>query len=428
MPCYDVSMFIKSPNKSHPFIKFFAFLFSLLFLLISCSKPAQESANRETTAQEETTITLPEQNASESKEAGEEKKSEKNEAKIQAEKLCAESDEYKRKLDDLWIELDKKKEHINSTKPGGATVDDLINKRAETFFYDDKNMTYGNFEGVIKENDDYRCIYIIKPEDTESLLYDILYTKNINDTYSISDFNLKSNIDIGTVDESIIKKQVHGDVFDVKADKNSAVMIKLFEEYENTNYPIYRKRETSPFYKQEQLKVLDYVKANLTNSGYDEYLVLYEDVDKYAKDYISRVKCLIISGNKVIKDYCIAFPHNTYFLPTYYFYEYRNNFDNFGFQFSQGWINDFNQNGINEVYFSCVFSGMVGHGYLLHIEFNDNKFSTEYISIYNYDIDSIDWHEKRINVVYHDAWIKWLDSMIWNESTKQYVLESFKYM
>ena len=449
-------MLIKSPNKSHPFIKFFAFLFSLLFLLISCSKPAQETANRKTTAQEETTITLPEQNASESKEAGEEKKSEKNEAKIQAEKLCAESDEYKRKLDDLWIELDKKRERFYNRRPGWGRYKIYKDKDDEPIYGWEQTTSCTSYYDTRKDPSTVFSIYHCKEKvkvGADEYEYDITFkafqlgdrpeilgvgARGVLDDgrervfplsefeadrevfYELGEAGLVTPIDIGTVDESIIKEQVHGDVFDLKTDENSTVMIKLFEEYENTNYPIYRKRETPPFYQQVKFKVLDYVKANLTNSGYDEYLVLLGDDGHYN---ITRIYCYIVSEDKIIKDYIITVD-GSYFLSNLINERNSDETENFGFLFSHGWVNDFNQNGTNEIYFSSVHDGQVNS--LFFIEYNGEKFISDYITVEDIGVDSVNWYEKTINIP--SNFFRLADTMVWDEKQKRYTFKNVRYI
>lgn len=131
-------------------------------------------------------------------------------------------------------------------------------------------------------------------------------------------------------------------------------LIKLFEQYENENYPYYFK--ANPEKSGGTLTVLDFVKVNLTGSPYDEYLVLF------AKE---KMKCFIVDNNTIIKDYYVSYPRvnptilNGRLLVTSCFDD----------------IVDYNQNGINEIY--CIAG--VYHDSMYFIEFDDESFNVKNI-------------------------------------------------
>ena len=137
-----------------------------------------------------------------------------------------------------------------------------------------------------------------------------------------------SSIDIGNIDKKIIEQQLHEEIYDLKTDEKKDEMIKLFEDYENTQYPLFKEVVHTDWdtgvktkgYKQYDMKILDYVKGNFTNSGYDEYFVMFyeDDPDPEIYDqFIERVRCFIVSEDKIINDYYITFPRGAFFWGDY---------------------------------------------------------------------------------------------------------------
>ena len=217
-------------------------------------------------------------------------------------------------------------------------------------------------------------------------------------------------------------------------DEKKDEMIKLFEDYENTQYPLYFEVANTDWktgaktkgYKQYDMKILDYVKGNFTNSGYDEYFVMfYRDHPNPEIDdqFIERVRCFIVSEDKIINDYYIS-NSGGFFYPGLR-YDKLSEVKDFGFKFSQGWIADFNQNGINEIYLAAWFD--IYGGGLLIIEYNDGSFVSSYVYDNRYDIVGIDWYKKMIIIKDKSRSGEWIDDYQWNDTLKEFILLKRKY-
>lgn len=76
-----------------------------------------------------------------------------------------------------------------------------------------------------------------------------------------------------------------------------------------------------------------------------------DDPDPEIDDqFIERVRCFVVSEGKIISDYYIS--NSGGFYPGLS-NDKLSEVKDFGFKFSQGWIADFNQNGINEIYLAA---------------------------------------------------------------------------
>ena len=186
-------------------------------------------------------------------------------------------------------------------------------------------------------------------------------------------------------------------------DERNEQMIKVFETYllnEDKTFTPYTNR------KNFNLNILDYVKVNLTNSNYDEYLLFIStniELDSYIDEIeltnVDVIKHFIVDKEKIIKvynlpDFDIAaiYKYGTYHgrvnfiidlrFPSHevryekdgsyeessgrFYDDYRD--AEFGKRFQYGYISDFNQNGTNELYLSSSY----GNYYV--IEFDGEGF------------------------------------------------------
>ena len=349
-----------------------------------------------------------------------------------------ESKEYEEKLKQLGAELDKKEKILNYKFPTGITIDELAQQKAPVLYSPADNLEFIHFYEIKKDGEFCYCKYKAPTQNGGTLDYQVTYKwYNIEQMYLPLSYDLLSENNMGRINEDLIENQVHGSVYSMENDEKKDEMIKLFEDYENTQYPLFKEVVHTDWdtgvktkgYKQYDMKILDYVKGNFTNSGYDEYFVMFyeDDPDPEIYDqFIERVRCFIVSEDKIINDYYITFPRGAFFWGDYTHLDLKK-FDNFGFQFSQGRIADFNQNGINEIYFSVLFN--IEPGNVLVVEFNGNEFITNYISIDTYDIASIDWNTKMITVNAvlsavkgFNGWQEKIDTFVWSEELKEYVL------
>ena len=398
-------------------------------LLFSCSKEIKEQKPEETKVESSAKIE-PKENEFLSK--PEYSAPEKTAEQIELEEKYKKSEAYEESLKQLRTELDKKESAIIAQIPVAATDADLEQKRAITGLYDHKKKVYNytNFEEVIKEGDSYHCKQKVKTQNGRILDYNLQIKKpKFRKYYAVSGIELMSSIDIGNIDKKIIEQQLHEEIYDLKTDEKKDEMIKLFEDYENTQYPLFKEVVHTDWdtgvktkgYKQYDMKILDYVKGNFTNSGYDEYFVMFyeDDPDPEIYDqFIERVRCFVVSEGKIISDYYISNSGG-------FFYPGLSNdklseVEAFGFKFSQGWIADFNQNGINEIYLAAFFN--IEGGGLLMVEYNDGSFVTGYVYGDRYDIVSVDWYKKIIIIKDKSGNGEWIDDYQWNDTLKEFIL------
>lgn len=416
----------------------------LAVLLFSCSKEVKDQKPEETKVESSVKIEPKENEFLSKPEYNTHVKSPEQIKEL--EEKYKKSKTYEEKLKQLGAELDKKESAIIAQIPIDATDADLEQKEARTWLYDHKKKVYNytNFEEVIKEGDGYYCKQKIKSQNGGVLEYHVKFEKDRythkEDSYTVSAIELSSQIDIGQISEEIIETPVHGKIYDLAHDEKKDDIIKLFEEYENTHYPLYHENIdlSAKLLKDYQIKLeaVDYVKGNFTDSGYDEYFVVFcKEVPgpEYGQT-VKRVRCFVVDEDKIIKDYYITVPSASFFPPHI---ERGGLFGlkNFGFEFSQGWVSDFNQNGKNEIYFVTHFS--TGRNFLFIIEFNGEFFATGYVSAeYGLNIESVDWNKKMIVLREGGSFIRsekfkgweyWYDKVIWNEQLKEYILLKREY-
>ncbi|AIN93785.1 clustered-type lipoprotein [Treponema putidum] len=420
------------------------FILILAAFIFSCSKDVKEQKPEETKVESSVKIEPKENEFLSKPEYNTHVKSPEQIKEL--EEKYKKSEAYEETLKQLRTELDKKESDIIAQIPIDATVTDLEHKEARTEEYDYKKeiFSYVTFKEVKKDGNIYFCKQKIKSQNGGTLDYYVKFEKNIYydyyGDYTVSEIELTTPIDIGQIDEKLIKNPVHGSICSLKTDEKKENMVKLFEEYENTHYTLYHENIdlSAKSLKDYQIKLeaVDYVKGNFTDSGYDEYFVVFcEEVPgpEYGQT-VKRVRCFVVDEDKIIKDYYINVPSASFFPPHI---ERGGLFGpkNFGFEFSQGWVLDFNQNGKNEIYFVTHFN--IDGNSLFIIEFNNESFTTEYAYTgYRYDIESVDWNKKII--VLRDGgsfirsekfkgWKYWYDTVIWNEQLKEYILLKREY-
>ena len=412
------------------------FILMLAAFLFSCSKEVKEQNSAETKVESSVKIKPKENEFLSKPEYNTHVKSPEQIKEL--EEKYKKSKTYEEKLKQLGAELDKKEKILNYKFPTGITIDELAQQKAPVLYSPADNLEFIHFYEIKKDGEFCYCKYKAPTQNGGTLDYQVTYKwYNIEQMYLPLSYNLLSENNMGRINEELIENQVHGSVYSMENDEKKDEMIKLFEDYENTQYPLFKEVVHTDWdtgvktkgYKQYDMKILDYVKGNFTNSGYDEYFVMFyeDDPDPEIYDqFIERVRCFIVSEGKIINDYYITFPRGAFFWGDYTHLDLKK-FDNFGFQFSQGRIADFNQNGINEIYFSVLFN--IEPGNVLVVEFNGNEFITNYISIDTYDIASIDWNTKMITVNAvlsavkgFNGWQEKIDTFVWSEELKEYVL------
>jgi len=404
------------------------FILMLAVLLFSCSKEVKEQKLVE--AKVESSIKIePKENEFLSKPEYNTHVKSPEQIKELEEKYKR-SEAYEEKLKQLGAELDKKEKILNYKFPTGITIDELAQQKAPVLYSPADNLEFIHFYEIKKDGEFCYCKYKAPTQNGGTLDYQVTYKwYNIEQMYLPLSYNLLSENNMGRINEELIENQVHGSVYSMENDEKKDEMIKLFEDYENTQYPLFKEVVHTDWdtgvktigYKQYDMRILDYVKGNFTNSGYDEYFVMFyeDDPDPEIYDqFIERVRCFVVSEGKIISDYYISNSGG-------FFYPGLSNdklseVEAFGFKFSQGWIADFNQNGINEIYLAAFFN--IEGGGLLMVEYNDGSFVTGYVYGDRYDIVSVDWYKKIIIIKDKSGNGEWIDDYQWNDTLKEFIL------
>ncbi len=404
------------------------FILMLAVLLFSCSKEVKEQNSAEAKVESSVKIEPKENEFLSKPEYNTHVKSPEQIKEL--EEKYKESKEYEEKLKQLGAELDKKEKILNYKFPTGITIDELAQQKAPVLYSPADNLEFIHFYEIKKDGEFCYCKYKAPTQNGGILDYQVTYKwYNIEQMYLPLSYDLLSETNMVKINDELIENQVHGSIYSMENDEKKDEMIKLFEDYENTQYPLFKEVVHTDWdtgvktigYKQYDMKILDYVKGNFTNSGYDEYFVMfYRDHPNPEIDdqFIERVRCFIVSEDKIINDYYIS-NSGGFFYPGLR-YDKLSEVKDFGFKFSQGWIADFNQNGINEIYLAALFD--IYGGGLLIIEYNDGSFVSGYVYDNRYDIVGIDWYKKMIIIKDKSRSGEWIDDYQWNDTLKEFIL------
>ena len=319
---------------------------------------------------------------------------------------------HQEKIDKLIEEIYNKSESIWPY----STDNIFSNMKTVDRFFDKNEIVNITFDVDKKEGEIY-----YKKNDKKTLEYKITYKESQTDNaYYVSEIELISQVNIGKIDKEIIEKQVNGKLTSLYGYKGIA---DYFVEYEAENHPL----ENDDLWS----TILFCAEGNFTDSGSDEYLVLFhiEDGDGTTfSTFISAVKIFIMPKHKIVKEYILPVK-DIYFSPDF-------KAENFGFDIDSHHprsccrVADFNQNGINEIYFFCEYgyydenNKYKEHNCLLFVEFDKDGFKTNYVCPDSYNLSSVDWEQKRIYMKsnnYKDA--DKSDSVFsWDEDLQEYVL------
>ena len=197
----------------------------------------------------------------------------------------------------------------------------------------DNRICYTDVEVIKFEREkEIECRQKRTAKNGKDFFYSIKYEwDKIAKKFINTKYEFEQELNIGVINEKIIKKQVHGFVIESKEDPDRESLIPMFESYmtkldknDKYHYTYY---------------VLDYIRGNFTNSGYDEYIVFFTNDSRkemeeagehhpnfYSKNgklsditwknNISDAACFIVEGNTFKKVYDIFFV-GSLFLPAY---------------------------------------------------------------------------------------------------------------
>ena len=391
----------------------------LAVLLFSCSKEIKEQKPEETKVESSAKIE-PKENEFLSK--PEYNTHVKSTEQIELEEKYKKSEEYKyeQKIKQLRAKVGIKPDFMDTYNPYIVKDIDLINNKL-IIPASYENVQYVDVENIEYDGKIYRCTQKVEIKPETFLEYKMTLEYNPHaEVYVVLENELITPINIGKINETTIENQVNGEILTLKDDKDSIQLIKLFEDYEKENYPIF-------FSNMDKLKVLDYVKGNFTNSGYDEYVVFFSD-GKTTKDYISRLHCFIVENDKIINEYPIVLYPDEY-LDNREIFNYTDEIK-YKFSFSTGFIADLNQNDKNELYFQTVF---VGGTDFYRAEFEDDFFNINRVCLHNYNFKKLNWHIKTIVMDIHEEYIysqtgsgsysRGYAEYRWNEDLNDFILK-----
>lgn len=214
-----------------------------------------------------------------------------------------------------------------------------------------------------------------------------------------------------------VKRQVHGEITESQDDPDKDAHIKLFENYINMHRPFHKYEDDKKPY-----EVLDYIKGNFTNSGKDEYIVCLTQgtkIDDFSGDTYKESDaacCFILENKKILKVYKLPAIFGSQFFPT--------DTNNLGYNFFHGWIADFNQNGINEIFFLCNY---LYSSQLIAIEFNGELFKNYHISSFVIKDLKVDWDNRIIKIKHNTDYVilnteseYYIQTVQWNEEDNCY--------
>ena len=370
-----------------------AWLLFALVLVIGCNKPSSEVepiVSRETIGSEtvnEATIDVVEEKGSEAP---------KSELLIKAE-------EYEAYLQEEYQKYNEQEKCYVFNTPRSVTQENIENNEivseyyqgenrkipAYDFEYDDRNCSCKyrvvSYKGQELE---YRAVFIRDPyrEKYEDRAKIKIHEEDYEDYYEFdpNTYYFESTELLTIINEKDLKDEnadcVIGEAINMVEDEQRNEVIALLEKYHDERHPFYSE---SKGYVTES-RVIDYVKVNLTDSGYDEYLVIYGEYDANANVYYEllpypkRLSCVLVDGNTVVKDYAIPIYLGYYDPMKDIRAPYSGYKSNFGFEFAHGFINDCNNNNLNEVWYYADIQP--ADAALYNIEFNGEKFRTNLIS------------------------------------------------
>lgn len=251
------------------------------------------------------------------------------------------------------------------------------------------------------DNKSFTGYQIIQTPSGKQLKYNFEYKFNEQfDEFIYSYYRLENYEDFFSESKKILNTE--SQIIEMKDDLNSEFLIPLFLEY--MNEVIDREKQVANILSltyddwcNEPLELLNYIKGNFTNSMYDEYLVFFKqgiwsDGRQEYDDYIRHVRCFIMDDdNKIIDDY--YFPTQGKCLA----YNIDSNKD-FSSKFFQGWVGDFNKNGINEV---IIISRYQGSGIDI-LEFGNGSFKKKFLMDFSYVKDTLnyDWESEEFSCEY----------------------------
>jgi len=414
------------------------FILILAAFLFSCSKEVKEPAEEKNVAEKKPLVildyTVPPKKLDQIKQGSESEEedtdfaeedppivlTDENTPKTELIKLLESRKRYAWKLNEIQLEINMYDIYGNSYEEFEKSGIDHLNRQ--------KNIEILKIDS---DNKNIYCKQTLNLPSGKELIYDVAYSfYPYSEKFAYTNYELREKPIIADrqVQES---KRVHEKITEAEKDINKDKNIKIFERYINKYTKEYRHKTGDKPY-----KVLDYVKGNFSNSGKDEYIVLFtapftkseleDGIFLLEYSYIKYVECFIMENDKVIKMYKLP-GHWGHVVPR------EKTKINLGEQFSFGWIADFNQNGINEIF---VHRKEVFGSSFFSIEFIDNRFVEIPITGKGDILKSVDWEQSKLVIENYPFKSLVLDSKgtrpkyfaeyQWNEKERCYVLLSNK--
>lgn len=207
-----------------------------------------------------------------------------------------------------------------------------------------------NYQGIKINNSNYEDMSFTGTQtipigNGKSLVYDFKFKLNEDiGLFQCLYYRIVNREDIFDEVNNVYEQQIETELLEMEKDKNSSHLISIFEDHIN---------KTNKNKNDDPIEVLNYVKGNFTNSQYDEYIVFFKQgasYDEYGfeveEDHIKYAECIIVSDGDIVQSYSISGLYGDIGVDEYYN-------DTLGSKFFQGYVGDFNKNGINELLINC---------------------------------------------------------------------------
>lgn len=275
-----------------------------------------------------------------------------------------------------------------------------------------------NFIGILIDNSDYENMSFtgtqtIPIENHGELVYEFMFRFNDEiKLFECINYSLK-NSDV-VLNKPKLTKQPNVDILEMKNDNNKLELVLRFEEYMNKNIENV----------DDPIEVLNYVKGNFINSGYDEYIVFFKQGISYdfegfetKEDHVKYVECIVLKNDSILQSY-----------PIYGVFGNVNErspySSKFGTTFFQGWIGDFNKNGRNELIINCYIKNSRENAMIM-VEFYNGNFETyEFLATTDWKYD---WGRELFICPFFPskqihAGHEWFQGISWSEQLRCYII------
>ena len=272
--------------------------------------------------------------------------------------------------------LDNYKKWFILSHPESASEDEIEKGVITTYYYD----LEGEVAIDVIDYDDKKCTakYNVTTQKGNQYQYDLIMEKiyqNTNvslnqDNYYATEIYLNPDmVDYKTFSDSFYYRDFTESNDDVDN------LIEFFENYENT---VFSRGSRRPFKK--PYEVIDYVKLDITGTGYNDYLVVFGENNVLNNKHefssnISHLSCFRMeeANSNFTRHLVYMLPESAANFPSSIYQSDK--LKEVAYFFDGGTVLDFNQNGINEIYIAYSrVTGMSSNDNVMMVEWDGNDF------------------------------------------------------